>query len=314
MCMKLAHPEWAMAAWLVAIATAGMLFFLYQRHSQLVRWIPTKIRLASPLMRIFLRGGVIFFLLLAWIEPTIDISEESENQADKIVWYLLDVSASMQTPDVLPSRMSFAREAVIASIARMKGAKVGVILFSSSALIQVPLTRDRNAAQVLAALVSGHELSTGPARFRQALLLAHRRTEAATNATQQAVNVVLISDGEADPENYASVLHRLKQNGSVVWPVAVATEAGGTIPNISQNGASVVSRLELSGFEAIKTIFGKPILIVTAAPEKALEGIEQQFVLAVQVQKQQFSLRSSCLLIALAFGIATYIFRPQKIV
>ena len=313
--MKFAHPEWIAVAWGLAILAGGVLFLLHKRHLGILSWLPQNTRLAFPLVRTLLRGLLFVSLLLAWIEPVINIKKVGDKQADRIVWYLLDVSASMQTQDVAHNRISVAKEAIVASIKRMAGARVGVILFSNSALVQVPLTHDRAAAIQLTNLITGQELAAGPAQLRQALLLAHKRTVSATQKNEKAANIIIISDGEVEPENYASILYRFKQDGAIIWTVAVGTEQGGFIPNILNTGDPVLSKTQLSGFEPIKKYFNEQTLALTTSPQNAFVNIEDKFVYSLNSsdnERDSFSLRAFFLVLAILLGLGIYFARPYQ--
>ena len=59
---------------------------------------------------------------------------------------VLDVSRSMDARDVTPSRLEAAKAAVLATLARLGGDRVGVAIFAGTGRLRFPLTGDLEAA------------------------------------------------------------------------------------------------------------------------------------------------------------------------
>jgi len=65
------------------------------------------------------------------------------------VMVVLDVSKSMLTPDMIPNRLEAAKKALISWMQHQEGDRVGLAVFSGEALVQVPLTFDVQAVQMV---------------------------------------------------------------------------------------------------------------------------------------------------------------------
>ena len=61
----------------------------------------------------------------------------------------VDVSLSMQTPDVKPNRLERAKSSLSLLLDQMKGDRVGVVAFAGDAQVVCPLTSDVDAAKEL---------------------------------------------------------------------------------------------------------------------------------------------------------------------
>ncbi|HET9870166.1 MAG TPA: VWA domain-containing protein, partial [bacterium] len=137
---------------------------------------------------------------------------------------VLDVSKSMLTQDVKPSRLDAAKKALEDWLGGLQGDRVGLVVFSGQALVQVPLTLDLDAvSQILdkadtdMVALGGTDLGAGiqtalsafpkdPKRGKAILLLTDGETTDGTSnvgeACQEAVSqkVPIITVGMGTPQ------------------------------------------------------------------------------------------------------------------
>src|SRR5581483_11241937 len=62
---------------------------------------------------------------------------------------VLDVSKSMLSQDIVPNRIEAAKKALLDLLGRRDGDRAGVVVFAGEALVQVPLTMDLEAVQLV---------------------------------------------------------------------------------------------------------------------------------------------------------------------
>jgi Ca-activated chloride channel homolog len=65
------------------------------------------------------------------------------------VMIVLDVSKSMLTQDIVPDRLEAAKRALMALLQSREGNRMGLVVFAGEALVQVPLTLDLEACQLV---------------------------------------------------------------------------------------------------------------------------------------------------------------------
>ena len=82
------------------------------------------------------------FALLALARPQLGMHEESAKITGLDVLVALDVSASMETEDVVPSRLKKAQHLVRSLLGRIPGDRVGVLAFAGGRYLASPLTTD----------------------------------------------------------------------------------------------------------------------------------------------------------------------------
>jgi Ca-activated chloride channel family protein len=158
-----------------------------------------------------------------------------QSQGSDVV-FVVDVSLSMDTRDVPPSRMEETRRETVALLERLQGSRVGVVAFAGDAVRLCPLTLDQTAVRLtLETLESGAVSEPGSDLGRALragikLLPAGRRDEQA---------MVLWTDGE-DLEGHArDAIEELRRSGLRVFVVGVGTPAGDVIPLSDISGVTV---------------------------------------------------------------------------
>ena len=93
-------------------------------------------------LRDTLRIGALILLLLALARPGHSPEELSISRTGRDVVFALDVSQSMLTEDVAPSRLEVAKQAVRDALNTFSNERVGLLVYAGSATIMCPLTYD----------------------------------------------------------------------------------------------------------------------------------------------------------------------------
>lgn len=149
---------------------------------------------------------------------------------------VLDVSASMQTRDVAPSRMEEARREAVALLERLQGSRVGVVAFAGDAIRLCPLTLDQAAVRLTLETIGPGTVSDPGTDLALALRTALKLLPAGRREEQA---MVLWTDGE-DLEGHArEAIEDLRRAGLRVFVVGVGTPAGDVIPMLDVSGVTV---------------------------------------------------------------------------
>ena len=189
-------------------------------------------------------------------QPVFDVPEEEAVRGTVVV--AIDVSASMQANDVLPSRLSQGIQIARELIAPPANANVGVLLFAGHGYPLAHPTDDLDAVDFLMEAV-GPSVSSPQdpgSMLSSAIFEATRLLEEGTPGGGDR-SIVLITDGEsgdAEAEVLAAVRETASQ-GVRVHTVGVGTLTGGQMPAaggsgqlagflLDANGAPAVSRLQ----------------------------------------------------------------------
>jgi Ca-activated chloride channel family protein len=159
----------------------------------------------------------------------------------------MDLSRSMLTPDVKPSRLERSKLLIQALLDRLKGERVGLIVFSGTAFLQAPVSSDYEILRDFLPALGPDYLPEGGTNYRQLLDTAVEEFGTGSSADRF---LIILSDGEATDDNWREQVPELERKGIKVIGLGVGTEAGGMIPDGSggfmkdENGAVVLSKLE----------------------------------------------------------------------
>lgn len=188
--------------------------------------------------------------IIALARPINGYREGGATATGRNLLIALDISRSMETQDVTPSRLDEARAAAYELIDALPGDKIGLIVFSGEADLVVPLTYDHTALRDALEQVNRNWAGVGGTNFglvlRKAMQDFKRSTpEGSTNA------LVILSDGEDTVNSSLDIAEEAKESKLLVITVGIGTEAGGPIPDDrgenglwqDENGKHVISKL-----------------------------------------------------------------------
>jgi len=175
----------------------------------------------------------VFFLVLAIARPQWGQGTDEVVARGVDVFLVLDTSFSMDATDVAPSRMERARYIASALIERLKGNRIGLIVFSGSAFVQCPLTLDYGAAQIFLDTVGTGVVPEPGTDILQALEAASRGFVARDSKFKV---VVLLTDGEETEGSALGVADKAREEGIVIHTVGVGTPGGEPIPVRNESG------------------------------------------------------------------------------
>ena len=171
-------------------------------------------------------------LLLALARPQLGYAWEESLTEGIDIEVVLDVSGSMGAEDFQPrNRLAVAKEVVKEFVDARPADRIGMVIFSGSAVTKAPLTTDR---QMLAHLIDSVELNTLPDGTAIGVALANAAARLKDSDAKTKV-IILVTDGvnnagAIDPVSAASVCKGL---GIRVYTIGVGTAGRVPIPVLS---------------------------------------------------------------------------------
>jgi len=200
----------------------------------------------SSRRRVLVCAGMAFGVLALARPQWGRVDEPVFDQSREIV-IALDLSRSMLTPDVAPSRLERAKLLVQSLLDRLHGERVGLVVFSGTAFLQAPVSADYEILrEFLPALEPGF-LPQGGTNYAE---LINTAVEGFSGGSAADRYLVILSDGGATDDDWRDSIRELSKRGIRVIGLGVGTSAGGMIPDGAggfmkdENGAVVLSRLE----------------------------------------------------------------------
>jgi len=170
----------------------------------------------------------------------------------------VDLSKSMDAFDIQPSRLEKIKFELKKVVDAFSSDRIGIIIFSSEAFMQCPLTYDQNALDLFietmnTGLVPSSGTDFGPP-LRMALQKLDDQEGPATN--QKSKVIVLISDGEDFGEETDEMTKEIEGKDIKLFTLGIGTEHGSQIfagrgYKLDQQGKPVVSRLNSASLKKL---------------------------------------------------------------
>ena len=177
----------------------------------------------------FITIGTIL-VCISLLSPQKLIEEKEIERKGNSIYILMDTSRSMLTKDIYPNRIERAKTIAKNIILNLKGDKVGIIPFSDSAYIQMPLTDDYKIAENFINVIDTNLLSGGGTNIFEGLSIANKSFE--ETETENKIVLVISDGGDTDDKT----LDFIKKNNLKVYSVGVGTEKGSVIPDNKKSG------------------------------------------------------------------------------
>ena len=177
----------------------------------------------------FITIGTIL-VCISLLSPQKLIEEKEIERKGNSIYILMDTSRSMLTKDIYPNRIERAKTVAENIILNLKGDKVGIIPFSDSAYIQMPLTDDYKIAENFINVIDTNLLSGGGTNIFEGLSIANKSFE--ETETENKIVLVISDGGDSDDKT----LDFIKKNSLKVYSVGIGTEKGSVIPDNKKAG------------------------------------------------------------------------------
>jgi Ca-activated chloride channel homolog len=179
--------------------------------------------------------------------------EESFSHTREVI-IALDLSRSMLTEDVTPSRLEHAKRIIGDLLSSLKGESVGLVVFAGTAFVQVPLSPDYQIVREFMPSLDTDYMPQGGSDYSRMLDAA---LEGFSEAPDRDRYLIVLSDGESSTESWNARLDALSKRQIHVLSMGLGTEKGGFIPDqqggymADANGDVVNSKLMPATLQAL---------------------------------------------------------------
>ena len=229
--MRFAEPQ--ILHWLWLAPVIGLcLYGLYTRRQKIsIRFIGrgTTQGMAKDVLLIIAYVFIVF--ALARPQWGYEIQKMKRQGLDVLV--AVDVSKSMLTQDVKPSRLERTKLAVKDLVKKLKGDRIGLIAFAGQAFLTCPLTNDYNGFLLALDDLSPDTIPRGGTDIAKAIAEA---LKSFTPAAEEHKAFVLVTDGEEEQGNAADVAHKAKDKGVKIYTVGIGTQEGDLVRVQNEQG------------------------------------------------------------------------------
>lgn len=263
MTVVFAHPEWLKALWILPILGGIWLYheLWIQRSIQKLgttQLVADLLIRRSVWRRIARNIAAIFAItcaVIALANPQKQLGEIEVETSGIDIIFAVDMSRSMLTQDIQPSRLDAAKLIVSNTIEKSVGDRYGIIAFSSSAYPQLPITTDFAAAEMTLSNMNPDFLPSSGSDVSSAIELALSKFD---KRLSQDKALIILSDGEDHEGDWEPLIQNALDSGIFVFTVGLGTTDGGPIPerrkgefHKDENGEVVISKRDASTLMAI---------------------------------------------------------------
>lgn len=265
---RFASPEAFQLFWLLPVLLI-LAFWLVQMQVKKIRtslgqrvtaFLTSSVSLSKRKLKIVLEVLTIFFFIFALARPQGDQAREEVKSEGIEIMILADVSKSMLSEDVRPSRMELMKRELIRFLDMSPGDRVGLIAFAGSAVLLSPLTTDKSALKMYIESLSTDSISNQGTDFKRALqeaqtALARGGLESGEGAVVTRA-LLVASDGEDHEQGALDFAKDLTKEGVRIFTLGFGTEKGGPIPIRDVRGSLIGYLKDSEGKVVLSTTKG----------------------------------------------------------
>lgn len=248
---------------LVFVGAFALFYFFYLvRVIRIARQLNTPF--SSVFFKLFLRTALFALLIFALLGPSFGDSKKEVKSVGKDIMICVDLSKSMDAFDIQPTRLEKVKFELKKIVSAFNSDRIGLIIFSSEAFMQCPLTYDQNALNLFIETMNTGLVPPSGTDFGPALELAMKKIESDDEASVRQPKskvLILISDGEDFGENTQEIARQIENKGIALFTLGVGTEEGGRIQlnggyKKDRQGNIVVSKLNSRSLRSLANLTG----------------------------------------------------------
>lgn len=234
--MRFANPH---IFWLLSLVVVLVALFVYGVYIQrrrlrqfgnpdLLRTLMPNVSYIRPQLKFYLLAVALVLIVFALARPQIGSRLEKSDTTGIEVMMVLDVSNSMLATDVAPSRIENAKMMLSKLIDQMPDNKVGLIVFSGDAVVQLPMTADNVSAKMFLSTITTKSVANPGTAVGTALDLAIKSFGEENKDIGR--SIILLTDGENHEDDAVAAAKLAREKGIMVNVVGFGSPQGSPIP------------------------------------------------------------------------------------
>lgn len=203
------------------------------------------------LVKLLVRTLYFSLIIVALLGPSFGQSQREVSSIGKDIYLLVDLSESMNATDIQPTRLEKVKFELKNIVDAFNSDRLGLIIFSSEAFVQSPLTYDQNALNLFIETLNTNLVPNSGTDFGPPLNMAYEKLmqEESTITQPKSKIIIMISDGEDFGEETGEIAEKIEEAGIKLFTLGVGTETGSRIRTASgfkkdRQGNEVITRLD----------------------------------------------------------------------
>jgi len=228
--------------WVLPLLFGLFLYSAGRRQQLLERFLSPKLQhrlvFVNPVRRrwkaaLILCGFALLVIGLA--RPAWNLQQTTVTRKGRDVVFVVDVSKSMLAEDLAPNRLERAKLAIADVIAKLRGDRVGLLVFAGTAAVKCPLTLDYGFFRMMLDNVSVNSIERGGTMIGDAVRVV--LDQMLDNQERKFRDIVLITDGEDHESFPVEAAKEAAEKGVRLFIVGLGDEnEGRRIPLTDESG------------------------------------------------------------------------------
>jgi Ca-activated chloride channel family protein len=205
---------------------------------------------SRPTLKFILFTIAYGLLIVGIADPQIGTTTEDAKKKGADLMILLDVSNSMLSQDLAPSRLENAKQALSQLIDNLHDQRIGIVVFAGEPYVQLPMTTDYSAAKLFLNEITTDMVPTQGTAIGAAIDMGIKSMDF-KNGTSKAM--ILMTDGENHEDDAVRAAEDAADKKVVIHVIGFGSEQGSPIP-IYKNGKPDGFHLDSAGHPVISKL------------------------------------------------------------
>jgi Ca-activated chloride channel homolog len=234
------QPELLILLILIPVMIMTAIFVVKKQRKQWSLFVANRLRKnlirSSNLITRWLSLGSLLLSISLMVFAIARLQNEStksiETPKGRNILIVLDLSRSMKTDDLKPSRLDQSKALIYELLETLPNDRIGIIGFASHPWLFAPLTTDHNAVRQIVEQVDFDSIPNGGSNISDAVELGIKTLK----ETSQGKNgLIILSDGEEHSPQLIDTIAAIKKSNTYTFTIGVGTENGGYIPDNTED-------------------------------------------------------------------------------
>jgi Ca-activated chloride channel family protein len=239
-----ARTEFLWAAIGTPLVLLVMILFYLSKRKKLEKFADQaaleRVAASFSSLRFFIKAVALtltfLFLMLAAAQPKYGLKSMPVKRKGVDLIIALDVSKSMDTADVPPSRLYRARKSIETLLNKLAGDRIGLVVFAGEAVLLHPLTTRSTGFLITLETLETNIVGTPGTALGESIKEARKSFE--TNTLRNKI-LIVITDGETHDENAVEQAKQAKAEGIKIFTLGIGTPEGEPVPDYESEGQTV---------------------------------------------------------------------------
>ncbi len=190
------------------------------------------------------------FLLLGLANPQVGTKLEEVKREGIDLIIAVDVSNSMNATDISPTRLERAKMAMQQLVGKLRGDRLGILVFAGEAYTQLPITTDYAAAKLFLNTISTDIVPVQGTNIASVIELAIESFDYESGGSKA---LVIVTDGENHEPHAITAAEKAAKKGINIYTIGMGTPNGAPIP-VFNNGVQTGYRQDKDGNTIITSL------------------------------------------------------------